>query len=506
MAHLIGIDIGTQGVKAAVYSTDGECLADAFEPSQPRRPAPGTVEEDPEFQVASTCRLIRECVGRTGAGEVAAVAVAGQMAGVIGIGSDGRAVTPYDSWLDTRCAPQIRRLQEAAGEAVLRATGNAPSFNHGPKILWWKEERPAGYATIATFVQPGAYTAMRLCGMGSEKAFIDSTYLHFSGFADSRARRWDPDLCRAFGVAPEKLPRIVEPTERIGALNAAAAAATGLRAGTPVVAGCGDTAASFLACGATAPGLCVDVAGTASVFAATTGAFAPDFQGGTLGCGPSATPGLWHPYAYINGGGLNLEWFRRELGGAAGDDGGLEALDALAARVPPSDTLPLFIPHLGGRVSPGWPLLRGSWAGLSWDHGRAEMFRALLESVALEYALYQRALRRLLPDAVFTELRITGGGEKSALWNQLKADVLQLPIVQIDRGGGAPMGAAMVAGVGAGVLPGLPESAARWVRLGRRFEPDPSHATLYQHRLHQYESLLQHLHEWSAAADSTPAA
>lgn len=497
--NFLGIDIGTQGVKAALYSAEGACLAEAIEPSRPHRPAPGVVEEEPEFHLSSTCRLIRECVERAGHPQVGALAIAGQMAGVIGIGANGLAVTPYDSWLDTRCGPQITRMQQTAGDEVLAATGNAPSFNHGPKILWWKETQPEVFAQVAAFVQPGGYVALRLCGLRADAAFIDISYLHFSGFADSRQRRWDEGLCRTFGVPMEKLPRIVEPNVPVGTITASMAKATGLREGTLVMAGCGDTAASFLACGATAPGLCVDVAGTASVFAATTDAFTPDHHGGTLGCGSSATPGLWHPYAYINGGGLNLEWFRREFGSSATEVVDFSVLNDLAAAVSLREDLPFFVPHLGGRVSPGWPTLRGSWAGLTWDHGRAELFRAVLEAVALEYALYQKALRRLMPDAPFAELRITGGGEKSAVWNQLKADVLQMPIVQIEHGGGAPMGAAMLAAVGGGAWPSLPETAARWVRLGRRFEPDASLSAHYQQRVTRYEDLLRRLNNWSAA-------
>lgn len=498
MTNLVGIDIGTQGVKAAIYSTEGERRAAAFEASRPHRPAPGEVEEDPEFQLASTCRVLRECVEQSGAGEIAAIAVTGQMAGVIGLGADGRAVTPYDSWLDTRCGAQILRMRREAGEAVLRVTGNAPSFNHGPKILWWKDERPADYARIAKFVQPGGYVAMRLCGLGAESAFIDTSYLHFSGFADNRAKRWDDELCEKFGIDPAKLPRIVEPTAPVGGLTAEMAAACGLAAGTPVLAGCGDTAASFLSCGATAPGICVDVAGTASVFAATTDAFAPDIHGGTLGCGQAATPGLWHPYAYINGGGMNLEWFRREL--ASGEGATFDELNALAAAVTPTDGLPMFLPHLGGRNSPAAPALRGAWAGLTWDHTRGELFRAMLESVALEYAIYQQAVRHLLPGATFTELRITGGGEKSAVWNQIKADVLQMPIVQIQNGGGAPMGAAMLAGAGIGLFASLPEVSGKWVALGQRFEPDPSRASYYQGRVARYRALLGALTKWSASS------
>lgn len=390
MALLVGIDIGTQGVKAAIYASSGERVAEAFEPSSPRRPAPGVVEEEPEFQLASTCRVLQQCVEQSGTSGVAAIAVTGQMAGVVGIGADGRAVTPYDSWLDTRCGAQISRMQNEAGPEVLRLTGNAPSFNHGPKILWWKTERPSDYAGIAKFVQPGGYVAMRLCGLGADDAFIDTSYLHFSGFADNRAKRWDAALCERFNIEVSKLPRILEPTVPISGLTAEMAGACGLAQGTPVIAGCGDTAASFLSCD----------------------------------------------------------------------------LNALAAAVTPHNGSPMFLPHLGGRNSPAAPALRGAWVGLTWDHTRGELFRAMLESVALEYAIYQQAVRKLLPDAAFTELRITGGGEKSAVWNQIKADVLQMPIVQIQNGGGAPMGAAMLAGVGAGVFASLPEGPAIGSRSG----------------------------------------
>jgi xylulokinase len=150
--RLVGVDIGTRGVKAALYDVDGRCLAEAFRPSDLKRSAPGAVEEDPERQVRSVCETVAECVAKAGSdtGEsVAAIAIDGQMAGVIGIGDDGRAVTPYDSWLDTRCAPYIERMQREAGAEIVRKAGGPPSFNHGPKILWWKHERPEVYARIA---------------------------------------------------------------------------------------------------------------------------------------------------------------------------------------------------------------------------------------------------------------------------------------------------------------------------------------------------------------------
>lgn len=383
MKALIGVDIGTQGTKAALFAEDGACLAEAFRPSRLLHPEPGAIEEDPEAQVDSVCGAVRACLrkARVGAGSVAALAIDGQMAGLIGVGKDGRHVTPYDSWLDTRCAPYIRRMEAIAGEDILRKTGCPPSINHGPKTLWWMHERKTAYNRIAAFVQPGAYAAMRLCGLNGSQAFIDTTYLHFSGFADNRRARWDPELCRAFGMDERKLPAIVRPDTVVGEVVAIQARRCGLRPGVPVVAGCGDTAASFLACGAAREGICVDVAGTASVFAATTKSFRADTKHQTLGCGRLAVRGLWHPYAYVNGGGMNLEWFRTQVGNRGKTRGRdlltFDALEKLAADVRVNEDLPLFVPHLGGQVCPSRPRLRGAWVGLSWDHTLGELYYAV---------------------------------------------------------------------------------------------------------------------------------
>lgn len=498
---LIGVDIGTQGTKAALFSLNGKCLGTAFEGSKLHRPRSGVVEEDPERQVASVCRTIRACIRDSGvdAKSVAGIGIDGQMAGIIGVGDAGRNVTPYDSWLDTRCSRYIEKMQKRADDEIIRKAGGPASFNHGPKKLWWKHERPKVYKRIKAFVQPGGYAVMRLCGLDGKQAFIDRTYLHFSGFADSRKGQWDPGLCRTFGLSPSRLPAIVEPHAVVGEVTAAMARRCGVAAGTPVVAGCGDTAASFLACGATREGICVDVAGTASVFASTTQLFKSDTKHRVLSWGRSATPGLWHPYAYINGGGMNLEWFRTELGKLGREAPELEALNRLAARLELSPDDPIFVPHLGGRVSPSWPGIRGAWAGLTWSHSVAHLYRAILEGVALEYAVYRDALLGLGCAKRLTELRVTGGGEKSALWNQIKADALQTRVVQVSRSEGAPLGSALLAGYGVGVLKNLNRAASAWIRTGRAFKPVRKRSRVYEQRLVRYRSLLEALNRWATA-------
>lgn len=505
MTVLVGIDIGTQGTKTAAFDADGTLLASAFEASRLSRPKPGVVEEDPGRQHASVCRTIKACVetGRIKPEAVAAIGIDGQMAGVIGVAADGKHVTPYDSWLDTRCSSMIDRMLAEAGPEIIRKTGGPPSFNHGPKKLWWQRERPADFKQIAAFVQPGAYAAMRLCGLSGAEAFIDHTYLHFSGFADTARGEWDEGLCNAFRFDRAKLPRIVAPQEIIGTLTAATARACGLTAGVPVVAGCGDTAASLLACGATKPGVCVDVAGTASVFAASCSEFTPDAEQGILSCARSVTPGLWHPYAYVNGGGMNIEWFRAIVS-AVGSAGrrlpDVAALDRLAAAVEPADDLPLFVPHLAGRNSPPQPHLRGAWTGLTHAHGVGALYRAVLEGVALEYAAYVAAIRRLLPAAKLDELRVTGGGAVSAVWNRIKADTLQFPVRPVVESQGAPAGAAIVAGWGAGVLKSPDAAARQWVETSAAVKPARSEAARAARRLEQYRTLLHALDPTASAA------
>ena len=494
--YVIGVDIGTQGTKTALYTVGGRLTAEAFEASVLIRPGPGQVEEDPERQYLSVCRTIKACLeaSRVNPADVLCLAVDGQMAGTIGLGAEGKALTPYDSWLDTRCSPWIDRMWETAGDEVLTKTGNQPSFNQGPKILYWKHEKPEVYKNIKAFVQPGSYTAMRLCGLGLQDAFVDETYLHFSGFADNARACWDQNLCKTFAVDEEKLPLIRKPAELVGGLDADSALLSGLRQGTPVAAGLGDTAASFLSCGAVEAGVCVDVAGTASVFATTTPRFAPDLPSRVMGIGRSAVPGLWHPYAYINGGGMNLLWFAENIAADRRDGDRAPAdfddLNELVQDLIPRQDDPYFIPHLEGRVSPADPGMRGAWAGLRWSHRRAHLYRAVLESVGFEYGVYLKAIRDLYPALQLREIRITGGGAKSGIWTQTKADILGLPFVPVQGSGGAPMGSAMVAAVAAGALPSCAQAAKTWLAFGQSTQPRQVYAQLYARRFTNYETLL----------------
>jgi xylulokinase len=273
-----------------------------------------------------------------------------------------------------------------------------------------------------------------------------------AGFANNADLQWSNTLLQTFDIPKEIMPRIVAPTDQIGSVCETAAYETGLVAGTPIFAGSGDTAASFLAAGAVSPGICVDVSGTASVFGATAEEFRPDQIDGMLGVGRSVVPGLWHPYSYVNGGGMNLEWYRNMLASVRNSDLTYTELNDLASDVDLNSDLPIFVPHLAGRVSPSDPDMRGAWLGVDWTHTPGALYRSILESIALEYRLYKDRLVTLNPEQKMTELRNTGGGNTSELWKQIKADAMNVSVVGVSDFAGATHGVAMIAAVGAGAL------------------------------------------------------
>ncbi len=483
--YLIGVDLGTSSTKAAVYDLQGSLRGVASLEVPLHYPAPGQVEQESEDFYSSAASSVQLCLQRGGIDprEVAGIAFDSQMAGIGSIDEHFRPAAPFDSWLDMRCQSMIEWMQREAFERVIELTGCPPTCDHGPKMLWRKYERPQDYARVVKFVTPAAYVAGRLAALRAEDAFMDTTFIHFSGFSDSRNAAWSSELCQRFGLDIDKLPRIIQPWTAVGEVSAEAARSFGLAPGTLVAAGCGDTAACALGAGAVRPGMLLDIAGTASVFAATTDRFVADRGSRTLLNMHSVIPGLYHPLAYIAGGGLALRWFRDQFHhpqpGAALDNLYAE-MDEAAARIPPGAEGLFFSPHLGGRVCPAAPEMRGSWTGFSWGHTPAHFYRAILESVAFEYARYLAILQQEVGGLRLIETRVAGGGARSLRWNQIKADVLGVPYQPLAREELGTWGAALIAGKAAGLFPDLAETAERTAALvGPAQPPDPERHALY---------------------------
>lgn len=486
--YLIGVDLGTSVVKTTLFNLDGVALADATREAPLHQPSPGLAEQQGDDFYGATLETIREVIDKSGAapGAVAAIAFDGQMAGAIGIDREWQALTPwYPSALDTRYQPYLQRMVERVGDRLLELNGSLPFL--APRLLWWQAEQPDLYKRIYKVLILANYVAGRLAGLAADDAFIDPSYLTWVGLSDTANRAWSAELADTFELPLEKLPRIVPATSIIGQLTAAAAAACGLTAGIPLVAGAGDQVAGCLGAGLVEAGQLVDVAGTFPVLATCLDKYLADTRHKMLQ--PLAGPiseSHWYPMMYISGGGLTHRWYRDQFAAeekqqaAAAGQSAYQLLDAQAAELPPGSAGLLFIPHLVGRACPSDPPVRGAWVGFTWTHRKAHFYRAVLESIAYDYAQALAAVRDYFPDTTFSEVRVIGGGANSALWNQIKADVLGVPYARLQREDLAALGCAIMAGHAVGIYPDMAATARRLARAVSRIEPRPAQHQYYQ--------------------------
>ncbi|MEQ8672740.1 MAG: FGGY family carbohydrate kinase [Aggregatilineales bacterium] len=496
--YLLGIDLGTSSTKAGLYSTDGILVAVATVDVPILYPQAGVVEQDMTDFYLSAAHVVQQVIQSSGTDpkDVAALAISSQMAGVGFIDEDFKPVGNFDSWLDMRCQPFVDELRRNHQKRITALTGCPPTCNHGPKLMWWQENQPEYYRQIAKFIMPSAYVAGKMTGISADDAYIDYTFLHFTTMVDAQNGVWSEDLREIIGISREKLPRIVEPCCIVGEVTDEAAQLFGLVAGIPVAAGCGDTAAGALGAGIVHPGKIFDIAGTASVFAATTDTFVADVKHSALLTMRSVIPDLWHPLAYIAGGGQAIIWYRDQFFNTKNgktqviDDDLFLEMTQLASEIAPGSDGLFFSPHLGGRICPASPEMRGAWIGFSFSHTRAHFARAILESIGYEYAYYLRCLRETLPDIQVTETRVIGGGAQSKSWNQIKADILGTPYQTINRTEVGTWGAAMIAGKAIGIYADLVDVATQCAQPSQQsIMPDIDKEIHYRASAERYQQL-----------------
>lgn len=495
MRHIIGVDIGTQGTKAMMFNENMDVICTAFCGSKLISPAPGVVWQEAEEIYESVLQTIKMLVERSGtdADSVAAIGIDSQMAGIMGIDENGEAVTYYDSWLDTRCEKYMNEMREKAGEKITAITGGPVTYTHGPKILWWKKEHPDIYERIYKFVLPHAYAAGKLAGLTGQEAYFDYTCLQYSGFGDNLRKMWSDELISLFDVDRDKFPRIVSPFEIIGEVTEKAARICGLKPGTKIAAGAGDTSASIFGTGMFEEGMLLDCAGTASVLCSVVNSYKPDIKHQTMTMMRSPVDGQWFPLAYINGGGLDIRWLRDLF--SESDSITYEQLAAEAELVEPGSGGLTFIPHFAGRVLPNNPYVKGSFIGLNWNQKRGHLYRAVMEGISYEYRFYLQVLRQLYKDHEFGEMWAVGGGARSPLFLKIKAGVLGTDIVSLQTGDTALIGSAVIAGVGTGIFEDYREPVLSTRKVQRRVEPEMKYKELYREQTETYLHLIEAVSE-----------
>jgi xylulokinase len=448
---LVGLDVGTTGVKAIAISADGRVLASASEEYPLSTPQPGWSEQDPE----DWWRAAQACLERLPAG---AVGLSGQMHGLVVLDAEDRVLRPAILWNDQRTGAECAEIEARVGlERLIELTGNrALTGFTAPKLLWLRRHEPDTYARIRHVLLPKDYVRLRLTGVHAIDAADASGTLLF----DVAGRRWSHEVCEALEIPFDWLPEAHESTE---------------------IAGAGDQAAAALGVGIASPGPVSVVLGTSGVVFAVLPAYAPDAQARVhVFC--HAVPGTWHAMGVMLSAAGSLAWLRRAVGADYG------VLDEEAERWAPGTEGLLFAPYLAGERTPhADPDARGAFTGLSLRHDRGALARATLEGVAYGLRDSLELLREL---GVRPEVgRASGGGATSDLWLRIVASVLGLPLERTESEEGSAFGAALLAGVHAGVFESAADAVARCVRVRDQVEPDPEWSAAYEAGYERYRLL-----------------
>jgi xylulokinase len=437
---LVGLDIGTTGVKALALSPDGVVTGRAEEEYPLSTPRPGWAEQDPDDWV----RAAEAALGRLGGDK--AVGLSGQMHGLVVLDSEQRVLRPAILWNDQRTAAECAEIEERIGLGrLIELTGNRalPGFT-APKLLWLRRHEPEVYARIEHVLLPKDYVRLRLTGERATDVADASGTLLF----DVPRRRWSEEMLDALELPAAWLPAAYESPD------------------VPTAPGAGDQAAAALGVGVDRPGPLSVVLGTSGVVFAALPGFAADEQA-RVHAFCHAAPGGWHAMGVMLSAAGSLRWLRDVVGGSYAE------LVAEAEQWPPGAEGLTFLPYLQGERTPhADPNARGAFVGLTLRHDRGALVRAVLEGVAYGLRDSLELLRGLGVEADVG--RASGGGARSDLWLRIVASVFDLPLERPVVEEGSAYGAALLAGVAAGSFADVHEAVEACVRTTGRFEPEPS--------------------------------
>jgi xylulokinase len=498
--NFIGIDVGTGGSRAVVVDASGHVVAAATVEHVPfASPQTGWAEQDATDWWRASREAVRAALAQSGvrAEEIGAVGLTGQMHGAVLLDERDEVLRPALIWCDQRTDAQCRALTEHIGATRLIELTCNPALTGFtlPKLLWVRDTEPDIWARVRTVLLPKDYVRLRLTGDKATDVADASGTLLF----DVAARGWSSALLAATEIDERLLPRVYESIEMTGRVSPAGAAETGLRVGTPVVAGAGDQAAGAVGMGIVRPGAVSATIGTSGVVFAATDRPALDPRG-RVHTFCHAVPGRWHVMGVTQGAGLSLRWFRDQFGAGA-DDGRdpYERLAEEAARAPVGANGALWTPYLMGERTPHLdPYARAALVGLTASHTRAHIIRALLEGVAFSLRDTFEIFKEM--HVPVEQIRLGGGGARSPLWRQIQADVYGHTVEIVAAEEGAAYGAALLAGVCAGAWTDVDAACETVVRVAATIEPEPDAAGLLARQYERFRALYPALRAITAGA------
>jgi xylulokinase len=483
VAVFCGIDVGTQGSKVGLYRADGTCVGEGYAEHDFDHLRPGWVEMDPDQILDAVVSAVAAAVSRAGVSpsEFTSIALSGILCGPVFVDDEWRPVRPLIPFLDVRASAEVAWLRNEVEPRWITESANAALDTYVmPAVYEWvRRHEPDVCARIAKIVSLAPYIGGCLAGLAARDAYTDPS--HLSGWIigwDAATGTVSERQLADLGIPVELAPTVRAPWDVVGHLTAEMARRTGLAAGTPICAGAGDVMQSNLGAGLTRPGMATDVAGTASIL--TVGVTEPS---------PSITavPGMLYSlgtipgqslyWGYVKAGGLSLRWFRDQILGRHGDDALYVEGDRLAAAVAPGSDGVLFTPYLSGG-NPDNPDAAGTWLGMTAGTDLGVLWRSMLEAIAFEYADFLDVFAA--NGAPVHEVLAVGGGARSGVWNQIKADIVGMPWRVPSRQDGAILADAAVAAFGVGAIDDLAATVTGWVGAGEMSSPDPAATDSYK--------------------------
>jgi xylulokinase len=454
---VVGIDVGTSGLKAIALSKSGAVVARAERSYPLSTPQPGWSEQDPDHWVSAARDVLAELPDPVGLG------FSGQMHGLVSLDANDNVIRPAILWNDGRTTAECREIEATIGlDRLIELTGNRALEGYtAPKLLWLRRHEPESYARIESILLPKDYVRLKLLG---ERA-IDVADASGTLLLDVANRRWSDEVTDALEIPTGWLPPVHE---------------------SPDIAGAGDQAAAAVGVGVIEVGPLSVVLGTSGVVFSTLPAYAAD-PGARTHTFCHALPGVWHAMGVMLSAAGSLSWLQGIVGGS------FDHLVAEAERWEPGVEGLTFLPYLVGERTPhANPDARAAFAGLSVRHDRGALVRAVLEGVA--YGL--RDILELLRDLGVepTVGRVSGGGSRSDLWLNIVASVLGVPLERMENEDGSAFGAALLAGVRTGLFGSVEEAVATCVRARETIEPNPEWSSVYDSGYDHFRTLYPALH------------
>ena len=495
---LVGVDLGTTGSKAGVFTIDGEMLGSGYYEYPCIYPKPGWVDQDVELLVESAMKAVRDALeaSEVEPERVAGVSFSTQRSCTVFLDENGELIRPMISWMDNRPVDEVTEVNDKIGaDKYLQITG----FPSGttwmlPKIMWLRNNEPENWRRTAKVVQLQSYV---LKAMGAEDWFCDVSDARYYGFWDPYNFCWSDELLDEFGISRSLLPEIKASGSIAGAVSAEASARCGLPAGTPVIVGAGDQNAASVGAGAVHPGYMFVSLGTAGATGICLDEEYRDPTGRTF-VTDHPCYGDWMLEGYQPAAAGVFRWFRDEIAALehmqAEEDGDdiYDRLSSMVASVPAGAKGLVFIPQYASAATPRFkPDARGVLAGMTFAHDRACLARAYMEGITMEMSDIIRSVRATGNEV--KAIRILGGPTNSEVWNQMQADMYGLEVDTLEIADAAVLGAAIMAGAGVGLFDDIVEGADAMVKPLKRYIPDPETTAVYDEKYKLYCRLYESL-------------